>query len=301
MSNFRAIPFSKTNANNSVDTLEPIIRSILIKNSNTVDGINISNNNSLPLTPPDYTTLFEKRSVSFNIPEDNKNFHNNKSFIEYDDDVEMSIEDGGDNSSDEYDSLAENFNSIDISAKLLNNSDEIRVSLLERDTEMKELFIINKDYFDGVKQFISDNNGATCNTWQEFLNLLYSKREEISDKKWMKCIESYLKENPLFLNNNFIDVTLIRDFPKILENFESSYPQFFVNLKQTLDKKSTNNSNNVEQEEKTPYEEFKNILLKSRNEMTDIEWEESIYNILNPYPRLIEQFEEIIAYEISEE
>ncbi|CAJ0765421.1 18298_t:CDS:2 [Entrophospora sp. SA101] len=278
-----------------------MLPSILIKNSNTVDGINISNNNSLPLTPPDYTTLFEKRSVSFNIPEDNKNFHNNKSFIEYDDDVEMSIEDGGDNSSDEYDSLAENFNSIDISAKLLNNSDEIRVSLLERDTEMKELFIINKDYFDGVKQFISDNNGATCNTWQEFLNLLYSKREEISDKKWMKCIESYLKENPLFLNNNFIDVTLIRDFPKILENFESSYPQFFVNLKQTLDKKSTNNSNNVEQEEKTPYEEFKNILLKSRNEMTDIEWEESIYNILNPYPRLIEQFEEIIAYEISEE
>nr|CAG8603258.1 4915_t:CDS:2 [Entrophospora candida] len=256
MSNFRAIPFSKANANNSVDTLEPIIRSILIKNSNTVDGINISNNNSLPLTPPDYT-LFEKRS-------------------------------------------------------LLNNSDEIRVSLLDRDTEMKELFIINKDYFDGVKQFISDNNGATCNTWQEFLSLLYSKREEISDKKWMKLnddniyhdnayLDQFYKDNYYYQNNNFIDVTLIRDFPKILENFESSYPQFFVNLKQTLDKESTNNSNNDEQEEKTPYEEFKDILLKSRNEMTDIEWEESIYNILNPYPRLIEQFEEIIAYEISEE
>nr|CAG8474038.1 6307_t:CDS:2 [Entrophospora candida] len=265
MSNFRAIPFSKANANNSNQSLEVFLSK---------------------------TRILSTASILVTIT----HYHLHHLIIH-------------------YLKNAENFNSIDISAKLLNNSDEIRVSLLDRDTEMKELFIINKDYFDGVKQFISDNNGATCNTWQEFLSLLYSKREEISDKKWMKCIEinddniyhdnayldQFYKDNYYYQNNNFIDVTLIRDFPKILENFESSYPQFFVNLKQTLDKESTNNSNNDEQEEKTPYEEFKNILLKSRNEMTDIEWEESIYNILNPYPRLIEQFEEIIAYEISEE
>ncbi|GES96530.1 hypothetical protein GLOIN_2v1606425 [Rhizophagus clarus] len=161
--------------------------------------------------------------------------------------------------------------SIDISVR--DCSEEISVSLKERDTEMKELVICNKEFFDTVKQSIFEDEEG----WEEFLKILYSKREEIPDCKWMESISNYLSDNPQLLANFkqitgylenddddddnydndyymddiqeeydddlgytpecdpvYVDIAPIRNFPQALKNLETSYPQFFINAKQEL-------------------------------------------------------------------
>jgi len=189
-----------------------------------------------PLTPPD-----EKRSVSF----------------------DLSI-----NTLGTYDSFLTEFanspaESIDISVR--DCSEEICVSLKERDIEMKDLVNCNKDFFDTIKQSMFEDEKK----WEGFLKVLYSKREVIPDLKWMESISEFLSDNPQFLsmfkgitgyfeNDNddddddfqeenddcchthmtnepdYVDITPIRNFPHVLENLEKSYPQFFINAKNEL-------------------------------------------------------------------
>ncbi|CAG8829945.1 1058_t:CDS:2, partial [Racocetra persica] len=215
-------------------------------------------------------------------------------------------------------------------------------------------------YFEMVKNniFSSEENGE----WQEFLEILYSPRDQIYPLSNGEITE-------------IIDITMIRDRPKIMENILNSYPQFFINAQQSMsqvqkrpgstlgrnhltddipfqnfdmpleldehelheqlhehlyehqestsyqdhnlgnngNKIGNNNrnnngnnngnnhrNNNGSMEEKTLYDEFKKILICPRSEMSDDEWEMVIYECLDPWPQLVAQFEEIVAYEINE-
>ncbi|CAI2174046.1 10977_t:CDS:1 [Funneliformis geosporum] len=274
-----------------------------------------------PLTPPE-----EKRSVSFDLSTLTLAIPNDVNTI-----------------------ATSPSESIDIPAREL--SQDIMVALVERDTEMRELFICNQDFFDMVKQSTFEDDDA----WNEFLELLYSKREDKPDSEWMNSISESLSANPPLLvtfkqiigfyddddtqqefedsyspeisgtsnDEGFIDITPIRGFPKIMENLEKSYPQFFINAKNILGKERQrrgsvlggnhllDNDNpllhpNIENHSpeassETLYEEFKRILLTPRSEMDDNEWETAIYECLDPWPQLICQLEDIILYEISEE
>ncbi|CAG8469552.1 9707_t:CDS:1 [Funneliformis mosseae] len=273
-----------------------------------------------PLTPPE-----ERRSVSFDLST-------------------LTLTDPKGNM--DVDAIATSpCESIDIPAREL--SQDIMVALVERDTEMRDLFIRNQDFFDMVKQSTFEDDDA----WNEFLELLYSKREDNPDSEWMNSISESLSANPSLLvtfkqiigfyddddtiqefegscspemsstinDEAIIDITPIRSFPKIMENFEISYPQFFINAKNILGKERQrrgsvlggnhlldNDNPNIESHSpesssETLYEEFKRILLTPRSDMDDNEWETAIYECLDPWPQLIMQLEDIILYEISEE
>jgi len=144
--------------------------------------------------------------------------------------------------------------SIDISVR--DCSEEMLVSLKERDTEIKDLVVHNQEFFDTVKQSIFEDDG-----WENFLKVLYSKREIIPDSEWMNSISEFLSPNPPFLvkfkeiigfyeddddnfqeenedfyscdsiNDGFLDITPIRDF---VDHLEESYPQFFINSREQL-------------------------------------------------------------------
>jgi hypothetical protein len=162
--------------------------------------------------------------------------------------------------------------SLDISVR--DCSEEMFVSLKERDTEMKELVICNKEFFDTVKQSIFKDEES----WEKFLKVLYSKREDVPDCKWMESISKYLSDNPQLLANfkqitgyyesdndsdisddliydnedndhgytselcmmddgiGYVDIAPIRNYPYVLENLEKSYPQLFINAKEELGK-----------------------------------------------------------------
>ncbi|RHZ54523.1 hypothetical protein Glove_426g75 [Diversispora epigaea] len=142
--------------------------------------------------------------------------------------------------------------------------------------------------------------------------------------------------SPTFEENNigFWDICAIRDYPKILENLEISYPQFFINAKQELSQETQRrgsilggnhlsqtrhsscsspacslnggfnfggkiNTEVTEEPATTLNDEFKSILVASRDEIPDEEWETAIYECLDPWPQLVAQFEEIIKYETS--
>ncbi|CAG8693457.1 10912_t:CDS:2 [Dentiscutata heterogama] len=183
--------------------------------------------------------------------------------------------------------------SIDIPVRDLrfDETDTVLVALVDRDTEMRELFKKNKDYFEMVKHsiFSSEENDE----WQEFLSILYSPRDLIPDLEWM---------NKISVNDemtDLVDITVIRDRPNILENILNSYPQFFINAQQALSQVNKRPGKiNRSGEEKTLYDEFKKILTCPRSEMSDDEWEIAIYECLDPWPQLVAQFEEIVAYEI---
>ncbi|CAG8459753.1 10800_t:CDS:2 [Cetraspora pellucida] len=225
--------------------------------------------------------------------------------------------------------------SIDISVRDLKSdeSDAVLVALVDREIEMKDLFIKNEEYFEMVKNsiFSSEENGE----WQEFLTILYSPRDRIPDLEWMNKISGFLEMNPQLLANfkemvgfydniedhmttseinedyedeaytltndeitDIVDIISIRDRPKILENILNSYPQFFINAQQVMSqvqKRPGNHDNNG-----SLYDEFKKILTCPRSEMSDDEWEIAIYECLDPWPQLVAQFEEIVAYEINE-
>ncbi|CAG8467578.1 23654_t:CDS:2 [Dentiscutata erythropus] len=200
--------------------------------------------------------------------------------------------------------------SIDIPVRDLrfDEVDVVLVALVDRDSEMRELFKKNKDYFEMVKHsiFSSEENGE----WQEFLSILYAPRDLIPDLQWM---------NKISVNDEITDlvnITVIRDRPNILENILNSYPQFFINAQQALSQVNKRpgsalggnhltdniplrdftelNGHNHEPLYENVYE---HILTCPRSEMSDDEWEMAIYECLDPWPQLVAQFEEIVAYE----
>ncbi|CAG8461873.1 12459_t:CDS:2 [Dentiscutata erythropus] len=324
----RDIPFAKETK--PVDTINPVAPKLIGKPKIHTNLSKTSSNGS-----PN-----EKRSVGFIIPEGFDNSRDGLGLVVTDDDstvVSTPI--------DEFFLDSPTSSSLDISVRELHS--DILVALFDREAEIKDLFVRNQDYFDFVKQsaFSSDDR------WQEFLNILFSPRKQISDTDWMDTISELLSP-PLLVQfkvivgyydndeendnvddeNDFddsssvytcdsqfgnLDIASIRDYPKSLEYLEISYPQFFANARQILGKEKQRkgsflggnhltddiplqSENDVMPEPTSSlYVEFKKILLCPRSEMDDVEWDISIYELLDPWPQLVAQFEDIIAHEIS--
>lgn len=74
---------------------------------------------------------------------------------------------------------------------------DILVALLDRPREMRSLVQYNAQFFDALSNYIRETQGEKA--WQEFEAILFSPREEISDRDWMGAISVFLANNPVFL------------------------------------------------------------------------------------------------------
>ncbi|CAG8683608.1 15474_t:CDS:2, partial [Cetraspora pellucida] len=228
----------------------------------------------------------EKRSVGFIIPEGLGNSQNGSPLallIGADDDstvVSTPI--------DEFFLDSPTASSIDISVRDLNS--DILVALVDRKVEIKDLFVRNQDYFDFVKQTAFSSNDR----WQEFLDVLFSPRGQIPDFDWMNTISELLSPQLLVQFKVIVGRERHRKGSFLGGNHLTDY----IPLQSEND--TIVNSNNSVSEPTTLYNEFKRILLCPRSEMDDVEWDISIYELLDPWPQLVAQFEEIIAHEINE-
>lgn len=185
--------------------------------------------------------------------------------------------------------------------------DDILVSLLERQVEIRDLVKANEDFFAMVKATIHSDT-----QWEKFEKILYMEREELPDKEWMLQLSEFLTVNPALLmkfkdivgywgdipSENeetvlyddytyYVDTLLIRDHPEKLASIEKSYPGFFKNALKDFDQNHE------------LYAEFKRILFATRHEMSDEEWEDRLYGALSRFPSLLGQFEDI-AFELLE-
>ncbi|KAI8887287.1 hypothetical protein K501DRAFT_175798 [Backusella circina FSU 941] len=196
--------------------------------------------------------------------------------------------------------------SIDICAQAV--PDNMLVALFDRSSEMKELVHHNKAYFKSLEHHLGEK-------WSRFLNTLYCERSNMPDVEWIGRISKALYDVPPLLEKfkelvgylgddddddddnissysseqyyfSDVDLTRIRDFPERLERFHTSYPQFFINCKQTMDNEQ--------------YTAFTETLFSKRTVMPDYSWESSIYNQLHCWQNILEQLQEIVAYEIEE-
>ncbi|KAI9356707.1 hypothetical protein BD770DRAFT_322845 [Pilaira anomala] len=186
---------------------------------------------------------------------------------------------------------------VDITAQVV--PDTMLVALYDRSSEMKGLIRHNKTYFMSLKHHLNDK-------WSRFENTLYCERSKMGDKEWMKRISKSLQGAPPLLEKfkelvgylgddeeekeeekkyfSNVNIGLIRKHPERLS--KEAYPQFFINCKNCI---------RGEKE----YDEFiKNLFSK---ELTDSQWEAKIFNVLNQYPDLLEQLQEIVAYETESE
>jgi hypothetical protein len=195
---------------------------------------------------------------------------------------------------------------IDICAQAV--PDTMLVALFDRSSEMKELVHHNKVYFQSLEYHLGEK-------WSRFLNTLYCSRTNMPDVEWIGRISKALQDVPPLLEKfkelvgylgddddddddnissysseqyyfSDVDLTRIRDFPERLERFHKSYPQFFINCKQTMDEEQ--------------YKIFSNTLFMERAQVSDYTWESSIYNQLHCWQNILEQLQEIVAYEIEE-
>ncbi|GAA5807103.1 hypothetical protein MFLAVUS_000453 [Mucor flavus] len=180
---------------------------------------------------------------------------------------------------------------IDITAQVV--PDTMLVALFDRSSEMKGLVRHNKTYFQSLQHHLDDK-------WSRFETVVYCERSKMSDKEWMKRISYALQGLPSQLEKfkelvgylgeeteqesqdyfSNVNIGLIRDYPERLST--ESYPQFFINCENCLC---------TEKE----YNQFISNLFSK--ELTNSEWETRVFNVLNQYPNLLEQLQEIVAYE----
>jgi len=233
---------------------------------------------------------------------------------------------------------------------------ELLVALVERQAEMRELFELNKDFFDLVRQSICDDDD-----WKRFMSTLDAPRDKLPDREWIEALAQFLRPNlPLFVkfkelvgcdptvglrpqgerdanandNDDFhdedyekiswygdeqfdgVDITLIRDHLQSL-SFESVYPQFFINARDSLARNPNSSSGrgnfspvkmhaakmpaDGDAEDQDPYVEFKRIFFTPRDVMPDDVWEASVYACLEGCPSLIAHLKEIVMYEVLED
>ncbi|KAI8149943.1 hypothetical protein BJV82DRAFT_662041 [Fennellomyces sp. T-0311] len=183
--------------------------------------------------------------------------------------------------------------SIDIAAHAV--PDTICVSLLDRDTEMRQLVAHNAQLFNTLRSHLFKD-------WPRFENTLYVPRRQIDDLEWMARISKALQPVPSLLQQfrdlvgyiphsppstaspfDHVELLRIRAHPDKLKQFPAHYPQFFVNCQTCL------------QDEQQAFED---TLFSST--LPDDVWETTIYNQLDRWPDLVAQLKEIVAYETEQ-
>ncbi|KAI9491502.1 hypothetical protein BDB00DRAFT_485068 [Zychaea mexicana] len=218
--------------------------------------------------------------------------------------------------------------SIDIAAHAV--PDTICVSLLDRDTEMRHLVAHNAPLFNTLRSHLFTD-------WPRFENTLYVARQQLDDVEWMARISKALQPVPSLLQQfrdlvgyiphddtppetaetavdllllphspapehqrradeefDHVDITRIRQQPDKLKDFPTHYPQFFVNCQNSL--------RNHHSKDDGAYQRFTDTLFAAPSAaLPDDVWEMKIYNQLDPYPDLVAQLKEIIAYETEQQ
>ncbi|KAG1519573.1 hypothetical protein G6F52_008491 [Rhizopus delemar] len=166
------------------------------------------------------------------------------------------------------------------------------VALFDREREMKELVEHNKSFFSSLESFLNEK-------WPRFENTIYVPRTQMSDIEWITRISKALEPVPPLLEKfkelvgylgeeeeEVRDKVELRQIRNRLDHLsKEAYPQFFINCKETMSD-----------------EEYKLFIetLFDTSTMKDELWEKKIRQQLKPWPNVLEQLEEIIAYEIEE-
>ncbi|KAJ1554933.1 hypothetical protein HK096_011525 [Nowakowskiella sp. JEL0078] len=111
----------------------------------------------------------------------------------------------------------------------------------------------------------------------------------------------------------------LRENPAIIGGLQKDYPQFFVNLRNSFIHRSDSRSNSLnnfgklknaddnsivntnckDTTEIAEYERFKNILLSNREVVSDEVWIDQVHSVLGAKKNLLDQFKEIVAYELE--
>jgi hypothetical protein len=190
------------------------------------------------------------------------------------------------------------FPTIDINAQPV--PDTMLVALVDRSSEMRDLVRYNKPFFSTMANHLDTK-------WSRFENTLYCERNVMSDSEWLKRISKALQNAPTILeqfkdlvgfipqyedekeqdgDQEFSRVNLILIRSKLDRLSQETYPQFYINCKQTMQN---------EQE----YKSFIDTLVDSK--LSDQTWLLKINQILKNYPNLLEQFQEIVAYETEQD
>lgn len=189
---------------------------------------------------------------------------------------------------------------IDINAQSV--PDTMLVALVDRSTEMRDLVRYNKPFFSTMANHLDTK-------WSRFENTLYCERSVMSDSEWLKRISKALQNAPSILEQfkdlvgfipqyededekeqdedqefSCVDLILIRS--KLDRLSQETYPQFYINCKQTMQN---------EQE----YKSFINTLTDSN--LSDQTWLLKINQKLKNHSNLLEQFQEIVAYETEQD
>lgn len=188
--------------------------------------------------------------------------------------------------------------------------DTMLVALFDRSSEMKGLVRHNRNYFSALQHHLDAK-------WSRFENTLYCDRSKMPDIEWMSRISKALQSAPSLLekfkdlvgymgetededededddttstgDGEFfasVDISRIRNYPNRIS--KESYPQFYINCQQFM--------------QEAEFEQFVNTLSSTdRKEISDELWESKIYKQLHDWPNLLEQLQELVAYEIEEE
>lgn len=191
---------------------------------------------------------------------------------------------------------------IDISAQIV--PDTMLVALFDRSSEIKGLVRHNKVFFSSLQQHLDTK-------WSRFENTLYCDRSKMPDIEWIKRISKALQNVPSYLEKfkelvgylgetdeeeeeeedeqyfSSVELYRIRNCPNKLSR--ESYPQFFINCEENMKNQDL-------------VEEFVSTLLNNdRTELSDEAWERKIYSQLKNWSNLLEQLQEIVAYEVEED
>ncbi|CAO3617458.1 unnamed protein product [Cunninghamella blakesleeana] len=253
----------------------------------------------LPLSPPrEHEDIEEKKKVKFCLKD-----QVNNDLLEAEDEENEIL----------------NSPTIDINAHIV--PDTILVALLNRDQEMKELVKHNQSFFNTIQLQLGKKE------WQYLQRILYSQRQQLNDYQWLSKIEKCLNRIPTAISTfkdlvgyvnmeedhhddsdeedhpskdhhrkayeesttffQHINVCHIRQYPEKLNEFKSSYPQFFINCQQVLSKS-----------EMTILE---TTLFTPRSTLSDQQWKSIINVMLSSHDNLMDQLKEIIAYEIDDD
>jgi hypothetical protein len=188
---------------------------------------------------------------------------------------------------------------IDINAHIIPST--ILVALLDRERELNKIVSHNRPFFSSIRQQLDPVR------WAEFESVLYTKRQELPDKEWMAGIEyllrqtssigtfkelvGYIENDQVFADDDGqglvgnVDLSRIRSHPERLATLESSYPQFFINCQQILSKGQLL--------------QLQAALIAPKSKLSDEQWYDVINRTLSP--NLMDQFKEIVEYEVDVE
>ncbi|KAI8350614.1 hypothetical protein EDC96DRAFT_519402 [Choanephora cucurbitarum] len=188
---------------------------------------------------------------------------------------------------------------IDIHVQVVPNT--MLVALFDRAAEMKELVSHNKTFFLALRSHLDSR-------WPRFENTLYCERTQMPDVEWMKRISKALQGVPSLLEKfkelvgylgeeeeeedvtdasdhffSHVTISRIRQMPERLS--KEAYPQFFINCQESMGDE---------------YQGFRQLLFTPSDQLDDRTWEQKMHDYLKPWPTILEQLQEIVAYEIEE-